>query len=122
MNALVIDPSPDSRALCRSVLEPLGFTAVDEAADGRAARDRASAVRPDLIIVARDLPVIDGLTFVRTIRAHDTATPIIMIAPASDRAAVICAIKAGVSDYLVAPFTPDLLSQRISEALAAAVR
>jgi len=61
---------------------------------------------------------MDGLTFVKTFRQSNKATPIIMVTTESEKSRVIEAIKAGVNNYVIKPFTPDLLSQRINETLA----
>ncbi|MEO0630861.1 MAG: response regulator, partial [Planctomycetota bacterium] len=62
----------------------------------------------------------DGLTFVKRYRQADKATPIIMVTTESEKSRVIEAIKAGVNNYVVKPFTPDVLSQRISETVSKA--
>lgn len=61
---------------------------------------------------------MDGLTFVKTFRQTDKTTPLIMVTTEAEKSRVIEAIKAGVNNYVVKPFTPDLLSERISETLA----
>jgi two-component system chemotaxis response regulator CheY len=61
---------------------------------------------------------MDGLTFVKTFRQTDKTTPLIMVTTEAEKSRVIEAIKAGVNNYVVKPFTPDLLSQRINETLA----
>jgi two-component system chemotaxis response regulator CheY len=64
------------------------------------------------------MPNMDGLTFVKTFRQTNKSTPIIMVTTEAEKSRVIEAIKAGVNNYVVKPFTPDLLSQRINETLA----
>jgi two-component system chemotaxis response regulator CheY len=60
---------------------------------------------------------MSGLDFVRTLRQTDRSTPIVLISTKSDRASVVEAVEAGVNNYVVKPFTPDLLRQRIKDAL-----
>ena len=75
------------------------------------------AFQPDLILVDWNMPNMDGLTFVKTFRQANKATPLIMVTTESEKSRVIEAIKAGVNNYVVKPFTPDLLSQRINETI-----
>ncbi|MFI4882899.1 MAG: response regulator, partial [Phycisphaerales bacterium JB064] len=65
-----------------------------------------------------NMPTMDGLTFLKTFRQSNKVTPVIMVTTESEKARVIEAIKAGVNNYVVKPFTPDLLSQRIQETMA----
>lgn len=120
MKTLIIDDSRTMRNIQKSVLAQLGHVDVEEAADGQDALSRIAVIQPDLILVDWNMPIMDGLAFVKALRASDKQTPIIMVTTQSEKAKVIEAIKAGVNNYVVKPFTPDLLSQRISETLARA--
>ncbi|MEM9084267.1 MAG: response regulator, partial [Planctomycetota bacterium] len=60
------------------------------------------------------------ITFVRHFRQSNKTTPLIMVTTEAERSRVIEAIKAGVNNYVVKPFTPDLLSQRINETMSKA--
>ncbi|MDP1662138.1 MAG: response regulator [Phycisphaerales bacterium] len=118
MRVLLIDDSKTMRGIQRGVLAQLGPTEIEEAADGQDGLSKAIAFQPDLILVDSNMPKMDGLAFVRTFRMTDKHTPVIMVASESEKSRVIEAIKAGVSNYLVKPFTPDLLNQRITETMA----
>jgi two-component system chemotaxis response regulator CheY len=61
---------------------------------------------------------MDGLAFVRAYRLRDKSTPIMMVTTEAEKSRVLDAIRAGVNNYVVKPFTPDLLAQRITETLA----
>ena len=120
MKVLLVDDSEKSRDGQRAVLTQLGFGEIVEARDGKEALERLGGFSPDLIVVDRGMPEMDVLTFVRVVRQSDKATPIILVTTESGRERVVEAIKAGVSDYLVKPFTPDVLSQRVEETMAKA--
>ncbi|MEM9165966.1 MAG: response regulator [Planctomycetota bacterium] len=115
MKILLVDDSKTMRNIQKSVLSQLGFTEVEEACDGQDALSKVGAFAPDLMLVDWNMPIMDGLTFVKAIRTQDKTTPIIMVTTESEKARVIEAIKAGVNNYVVKPFTPDVLSQRINE-------
>ena len=115
MKILLVDDSKTMRNIQKSVLGQLGYTTIEEACDGQDALSKVGACAPDLMLVDWNMPNMDGLSFVKAIRAHDKTTPIIMVTTESEKARVIEAIKAGVNNYVVKPFTPDVLSQRINE-------
>ncbi|MBC7772765.1 MAG: response regulator [Pyrinomonadaceae bacterium] len=117
MKILLIDDSKTMRNIQKSVLAQLGHTQIEEACDGQDALSKVGAFQPDLILVDWNMPNMDGLTFVKTFRMGNKVTPLIMVTTESEKSRVIEAIKAGVNNYVVKPFTPDLLSQRIGETM-----
>lgn len=118
MKILLVDDSKTMRNIQKAVLAQLGYTDLVEACDGVDALAKAAATPPDLMLVDWNMPNMDGLTFVKTWRQTNKTTPIIMVTTEAEKARVIEAIKAGVNNYVVKPFTPDLLSQRIQETLS----
>ncbi len=118
MKILLIDDSKTMRNIQKSVLTQLGYTDVAEACDGQDALSKVGAYQPDLILVDWNMPNMDGLSFVKAFRQSNKTTPLIMVTTESEKSRVIEAIKAGVNNYVVKPFTPDLLSQRITETLS----
>jgi len=117
MKILLVDDSKTMRNIQKSVLGQLGYTEIEEACDGVDALSKVGAFEPELLLVDWNMPNMDGLTFVKKYRQTDKTTPIIMVTTETERARVVEAIKAGVNNYVVKPFTPDLLSQRINETL-----
>ncbi len=117
MKILLIDDSRTMRNIQKSVLTQLGYTQVEEACDGQDALSKVNAYAPDLILCDWNMPNMDGLTFVKTFRTQNKTVPVIMVTTESEKSRVIEAIKAGVNNYVIKPFTPDLLSQRINETL-----
>jgi len=118
MKVLLIDDSATMRNIQKSILSQIGVGEIEEACDGQDALSKVGAFQPDLILVDWNMPNMDGITFVKTFRKADKATPMIMVTTESERARVVEAIKAGVNNYVVKPFTPDVLSQRINEVFA----
>jgi two-component system chemotaxis response regulator CheY len=118
MRIFIIDDSKTMRNIQKSVLSTLGHTEVQEAGDGQDALSRVDAFTPDLILVDWNMPVMDGITFVKQYRAKGGKTPIIMVTTEAEKSRVVEAIKAGVNNYVVKPFTPDSLSQKINETIA----
>lgn len=115
MRIMLIDDSKTMRNIQKSILRQLGDHVIEEACDGQDALSKVKVFNPDLLLVDGSMPNMDGLSFVRIFRQTDRTTPIIMVSTESDKAKVIEAIKAGVNSYVVKPFTPDLLTERIVE-------
>lgn len=117
MRILLVDDSKTMRAVQKGVLSQLGFTDVAEASDGLDALTRVVAVKPDLILLDWNMPNMDGLEFVKRYRAENGLAPVIMVTTEAEKTRVIAAIKAGVNNYVIKPFTPELLAERIRETL-----
>ncbi len=112
---LVVDDDPELRDLLRSYLGSQGYV-VDTAADGRAMRERLSALAPDLLILDLMLPGEDGLTLCRDLRAT-SKLPILMLTARGDDMDRIIGLEMGADDYLPKPFNPRELLARIKSIL-----
>jgi two-component system chemotaxis response regulator CheY len=66
------------------------------------------------------MPKMNGLELLKTIRARDAKTPVMLITTERERGQVMDAITAGVTDYLTKPFTPDSLGEKLKKYLPAA--
>ncbi|MCX5660786.1 MAG: response regulator [Planctomycetota bacterium] len=118
MKILLIDDSKTMRNIQKAILTQLGHTDVLEASDGLDALSKVGAYQPNLILVDWNMPNMDGITFVKQYRAKGLKTAIIMVTTEAEKARIVEAITAGVNNYVVKPFTPDALSERIKETLS----
>ena len=115
MKILLVDDSKTMRNVQKSVLSLIGFNEVEEAADGLDALTKVNAVKPDLNLLDWNMPNMDGLTFVQKYRGQGGKALIVMVTTEAEKTRVISAIKAGVNNYVIKPFTPELLAERIRE-------
>jgi len=114
MRVLVVDDSGVMRKIISRALGELGINDVQEAADGQLAVDALGAGDGfDLIITDWNMPVMNGLELVQSIRASGMTTPIIMVTTKSEKESVLQAIQAGVNDYVIKPFERDMLRLKI---------
>ncbi len=120
MKVMLVDDSRTMRNVEKNILGSLGFNDVIEACDGQDALSKVVAAAPDLILLDWNMPNMDGLTFLKEFRKINKETVVIMVTTEAEKTRVVEAIKAGVNNYVVKPFTPDDLSARIQETMKAA--
>ncbi|SDC85894.1 two-component system, chemotaxis family, response regulator CheY [Sanguibacter gelidistatuariae] len=117
MKALVIDDSRTMRRIVSSVLKDLGYDTV-EAGDGQQALDALAAAGDgdfDLACIDWNMPVMDGLTFVTKVRANRAwrGITLMMVTTESEHGQIVRALAAGAHEYLIKPFTPDALRDKL---------
>jgi two-component system phosphate regulon response regulator PhoB len=123
MRILVAEDSTTVRKLVAARLRADGYDVL-EAEDGEQALASALGERPDLIVLDKVMPKLDGFEVVRELRQHpETATlPIVMLTEQTGEDDVIGGLELGVTEYMPKPFSPRELSSRIRRALDAAER
>ncbi len=115
MKFLVVDDSSTMRRIIKNALSRLGYTDIEEAANGAEALEVFEKGGIDLILTDWNMPEMDGLTFVKKVREKDPNVPILMVTTNAAKDDIIEALKAGVNNYIVKPFTPDTLKEKIDQ-------
>ena len=112
---LVVDDSSTMRRIIINTLARLGFKDTIQAADGVEAWEAYQNHKDEISVIITDwnMPNMNGLEFVKKVRAVDKETPIIMVTTEGGKKEVITALKAGVNNYIVKPFTPQVLKEKL---------
>lgn len=120
MKFLVVDDSATMRRIVVNSLQRIGYTHTVEAGDGREALDRFDA-SISFVITDWNMPNMGGTEFTRALRARpDGATvPVLMVTARSVKEDILTAMEAGVNNYIVKPFTPQVLKEKIDALLPA---
>lgn len=113
---LIVDDSRIIRKVARRIVEALGFE-VDEAADGADALAFCAATMPEVVLLDWNMPVMDGLTFLRRLRAlPGGAAPKVLFCTIETKAERIAeALSAGADDYVMKPFDGEILQSKFAE-------
>ena len=116
---LVVDDSSTMRRIIISSLNKLQFNRVAQASDGVDALEKLDA-DIGLVITDWNMPEMDGLEFVNTVRKDPqfAKLPVIMLTTEAGKSEIAEAVKMGVSDYIVKPFTIKVLRDKIQSALS----
>lgn len=122
MNVLVVDDDSMARLILRQVLQRHCQASVTEAANGLEALTALASTLFDLVILDLRMPVMDGLTVLRTMREDDRLATVPVIVLTADRKDenVFLSIKLGISDYLTKPFRGKEIAERITHVLGRA--
>lgn len=117
MRFLVVDDFNTMRRIVRNLLKELGFNNVEEAEDGVDALAKLRAGAFDFVISDWNMPNMDGLQLLQTIRA-DAAMgklPVLMVTAEAKKENIIAAAQAGASGYVVKPFTAATLEEKLGK-------
>jgi two-component system, chemotaxis family, chemotaxis protein CheY len=116
MKVLVVDDSGVMRKIIIRSLNALSVTDTAEAGNGVEGLEKYAAAGPfDLVITDWNMPEMNGLQFVQTLRSQGATLPILMVTTESEKASVLQAIQAGVTDYLVKPFETEQLQDKLDK-------
>ena len=121
MKFLVVDDSATMRRIVVNSLQRIGFSDCVEAGDGREALDRFDA-SVSFVITDWNMPNMSGTELARALRARDDGgrtVPILMVTARSVKEDILTAMEAGVNNYIVKPFTPQVLKEKIDALLTA---
>ena len=118
MRILVVDDFSTMRRIIKNILKQIGFTNVDEAENGQAALAKiGDGGNYDFVISDWNMPEMTGIELLKEVRANESTKdlPFLMVTAEAKKENVVEAVKAGVNNYIVKPFTAEVLQEKISK-------
>lgn len=120
MNVLVVDDYQTMVRILKNLLKQIGFSNIDEAADGKEALDKIQNKEYGLVISDWNMEPMTGFDLLKAVRGandHYSEVPFIMVTAESKTENVIAAKQAGVNNYIVKPFNAETLKGKIESVL-----
>ena len=120
-NVLVVDGTSKTRTETIQMLKQIGMSNFGEASKGNEAVDLYKQNSYDLVLINQDMPDTKGIEVVRQIRELDTQVPIIVTSTSSDQTISSQATQVGASDYIVRPYTMEMIREKIDQCMSATI-
>ena len=117
MKIMVVDDMSTMRRIVKNLLKQLGFANVDEAENGQEALIKLRADKFGFVVSDWNMPVMSGIELLRAIRADEglKAIPVLLVTAEAQKENIIEAVQAGVSNYVVKPFTAETLQEKMGK-------
>lgn len=117
LSFLVVDDFSTMRRIVRNLLKELGFNKIEEAEDCVDALEKIRAGSIDFVVADWNMPNMDGLELLKTIRGDDALKhiPVLMVTAEAKKENIIAAAQAGASGYVVKPFTAAILEEKLNK-------
>ena len=117
MKIPVVDDFSTMRRIIKNILKQIGFANVDEAENGQVALSKIADGNYDFVISDWNMPEMNGIELLKSVRANETTKdlPFLMVTAEAKKENVVEAVKAGVNNYIVKPFTAETLQEKISK-------
>ena len=117
MKILVVDDFATMRRIIKNILRQIGYTNILEADDGSTALAILKKEKVDLVITDWNMPKMSGLELLKAIRSDESLKdiPVMMVTAEALKENIIEAVKAGVNQYIVKPFTAQTLQEKINK-------
>ncbi|MCS3645376.1 response regulator [Salinibacter ruber] len=122
MKFLIVDDSPTMLRIIRNALQEIGYDDIVEAEDGEDALEKLEENAPEFVVTDWNMPNMNGVDLTSNIRNHPEYSdlPILMITTRGMKEDVKTAMKAEVNNYIVKPFEPEVLEEKVDSCLEAA--
>jgi len=113
LKVLVVDDSKTMLRIITNVLKRLSITDIQTGLDGLEGWELFKNNDFDIVLTDINMPNMNGLELLKAIRKVDSDVPVVMITTEGGKKEVITALKAGCNQYIVKPFTPDILKEKL---------
>ncbi len=117
MDVLIVDDFATMRRILKNILRQIGFTNIYEADNGKNALNILKKQKFDLILCDWNMPEMSGLELLNEIRSDNELkdTPFVMVTAEAQKNNIIEAVQAGVSNYVVKPFTAETINGKLKK-------
>ena len=117
MEVLIVDDFATMRRILKNILRQIGFTNINEADNGKSALTLLKKQKFNLVLCDWNMPEMSGLELLSEIRSDSDLkdTPFIMVTAEAQKENIIEAVQAGVSNYVVKPFTAETISEKLEK-------
>ncbi|MDH5641326.1 MAG: chemotaxis response regulator CheY [Nitrospira sp.] len=117
MKILVVDDMATMRRIVKNILKQLGFANIQEAENGQEGLQKLQQDTYGLVVSDWNMPVMTGIDMLRAIRADEKlkAIPVLMVTAEAQQANLVEAVQAGVSNYIVKPFTAETMQEKLAK-------
>lgn len=119
IKVLIVDDFATMRRILKNILKKIGFTHILEADDGSNALKLLEKEKVDLVISDWNMPKMTGLEFLKAVRSNTAFKdlPFLMVTAEAQKQNIIEAVQAGVSNYVVKPFTEEVITEKLAKIL-----
>jgi len=117
LKVLVVDDFSTMRRIVKNLLKQIGYKDIDEAEDGVQALSKLQDGGYGLVVSDWNMPNMDGLEMLKAVRQDPAIKniPVLMVTAEAEKEKVITAIQAGVNNYVVKPFTGEILKEKLNK-------
>lgn len=117
MKVLVVDDFATMRRILRNILKQIGFKNIIEADDGKSALKELKKEKVDLILCDWNMPEMSGIELLKNIKSDNElkGIPFVMVTAEAQKDNIVDAVKSGVSNYIVKPFTAETITEKLNK-------
>ncbi len=117
MNVLIVDDFATMRRILKNIMKQLGFSNIIEAENGKDALKQLKAESIGLVLCDWNMPEMAGIDVLNAVRGDDQLqkTPFVMVTAEAQKENILEAVKAGVSSYIVKPFTAETVEEKLQK-------
>jgi len=121
MRVLIVDDFATMRRILKNILKQIGFKNISEADNGKTALKELKNERFDLVLCDWNMPEMPGIELLNQVRSDEQlkGIPFVMVTAEAKKENILEAVKAGVSSYIVKPFTAETVSEKLKKIFAA---
>ncbi len=114
---LIVDDFSTLRRIIKNILKQLGYVNIEEAEDGVQAFNKLKNGGFDFLITDWNMPNMTGLELLQKVRETDITKelPVLMVTAEAEKENIVAAVQAGVNNYIVKPFTADVLKEKMGK-------